>query len=87
MSLELLQLRLQRVHVHAINIVHRHTDDIRLEMPHDAEGAAVSVFLCQHRVTGFDQRAKHQFQCLHGTGSNRDVINRQRNAFTPFKPH
>ena len=87
LSLELLQFRLQRVHVHAINVVHRHTDDIRLEMPHDAEGATVSVFLCQHRVARGDQRSKHQFKCLHGAGGNRDIIYREWDAFAPLKPH
>ena len=66
LAFEFRKFRCQRVHIHAIDIVHRHSHDIRFEVPHDTQGAAVSIFLCQHRIARMNQRPQHQFQCLHG---------------------
>ena len=66
LAFEFRKFRLQRIHIHTISVVHRHTHDIRLEVPHDSQGTAVSIFLCQYRIAGINQGPEYQFQCLHG---------------------
>jgi len=43
LSLEFFQLFLKGVHVHAVDVVHRHTHDIRFAVSHDAERTAVGI--------------------------------------------